>query len=87
LKVKNTIGFVSLGKEGFLRFQLDDPSSYASFREESRGIECGSSSPTHFERLPAGGSSQRSVGRSSLGMYGCSRVVVLSPHFAAKPNL
>jgi hypothetical protein len=57
LKVENTVGFVSLRKEGFLGLQLDYPSSYTSFREESRVVERGKASPSHFDGLLAGGNS------------------------------
>ena len=50
--------FVSLRKEGFLRFQLDYASPYTSFREKSRGIERGEASSSHFEGLLAGGNSR-----------------------------
>jgi hypothetical protein len=49
------IAFVSLRKEGFLGLQLDDPSSYARFREEGRGVKSGKASPSHLEGLLAGG--------------------------------
>jgi hypothetical protein len=68
LKVKNTIGSVSLRKEGFLALQLYDPSSYAGFREESRGVEPVKALPSHFEDLLAGRNSR--VERTSGNSHG-----------------
>jgi hypothetical protein len=44
LKIKNRVCGISLRKEGFLRRQLDDPSSQAGARQEGGGIESGLSS-------------------------------------------
>ena len=75
LKVKNTIALVPRRKEGFLGLQLDYPSSYASFREESGGVEPGKASPSHFEGLLAGGNSrvEDTSGNSHLFIFevGC----------------
>jgi hypothetical protein len=83
LKVKNTVAFVSLRKEGFLRFQLDYPASYASFREESRGVEPCKASPGHFEGLLAEGNSrvECTSGNSHVFIFefGCSLTHAVEP--------